>query len=150
MCCASRLKTMKKKSSNNILTGLMILLCISLFATACAKEKKPENVTAEPENDVVTETEDIEENEKQPEPEAKPEAEKEQEPEAEAEAEMEAEPEGFDISSLKAAADHDQLIICEAVGTEADYTMYEKNASGEWDIILETHGYVGREDHGGR
>ncbi|MCR5053655.1 MAG: hypothetical protein K6A69_02300 [Lachnospiraceae bacterium] len=126
------------KTTETVIRNLLMMLCICLFAVACTGKEEAADVTEEPEKNI--ETEAVAEPEIEPEPES--------ETETESEPKIEPENEGFDIGSLKAAADHDQLIICEAAGTEADYTMYEKNASGEWDIILETHGYVGREGIG--
>ena len=53
------------------------------------------------------------------------------------------------VTKLEAAKDCDQLIVVAGVGkTTAYVTMHEKNADGEWEQIIATPGFIGKDGLG--
>ena len=53
------------------------------------------------------------------------------------------------VTNLEAAQDAEQLIVVAGVGkTTAYVTMHEKNADGEWEQIIATPGFIGKDGLG--
>ena len=110
-------------------------------------EKPAENEAAEEVVEAVAEQEDQAEAENVEEP-GTPEETETTEPEAEAETAKEpeaAEPQEYWFQDTRTAREHSQLIIVgDANGTSAPFTLYEKDENENWMLVFSVKSYIGR------